>query len=345
MAVDCDGATTGVQSSCAYAGNAVVDIQVHVTQPPDMGYSGFQTKLRWDEPPTSYLTEDRASSEAIGDVCDVPTRYDNRQDPYHPDSSVLFACVSFPVEHVMATGPVLRFRFHCQAEGAAVLELVPHPGDDQHGSHFLDAAANEIDPTLSGATVACGPCPAAGCAPPAHPPTPTPSPNPTPTPSGSGGMAVDCDAASPGIQSACEHATGETFDVEVHVTYAPAIGYGGFDVSLGWTDAPLDYVPMADARAEALWPACDGVLREDYQAVNGQPRLLFTCLSQPVPQPRFTDTGAVLRFEFRCLADGEAVIDFTPPNEPGLRTKFIEMPVDSLGPELFGAALTCASPP
>jgi hypothetical protein len=347
MAVDCDAERPGVQSTCAFAGNSVFDVQIHVTQPPDDGYWGFETKLRWDEPPVSYEAAERSSSEGIWQHCDIPARADNRAgEP--SDASLLFACVPFPTLMTGSTntGPVLQFRFQCLEEGDSAVELVPLPGDDQLGSHFWDTETNEVEPTLSGARVACGPCPAAGCTPPVAPLPVPPPPDPTPAPAGSGGMAIDCDAAEPRIQAACDYNTGETFRVEVHVTHAPAVGYGGFDVSFQWTDAPLDYLP-ADERDEALFAPCDGALRLDYQGAKEQPRLAFTCLSVPWLDPSSTATGAVLRFQFQCVEDGEALLEFVPPEgDPQLGTLFFDESTASIRPsDLVGATVICTSPP
>ena len=40
-----------------------------------------------------------------------------------------------------------------------------------------------------------------------------------------GAMAVDCDASQSGIQTACTYAPGSSFNIEIHITQAPAGGY------------------------------------------------------------------------------------------------------------------------
>ncbi len=180
MAIDCDATQAGVQPDCSYGPGTTFKIQVHVTDPPAGGYFGFQAKVRWVDGVVNYLPNetDGASAEALWPLCGVPARTVNT--PGEP--SVLFGCVPFPAPAVgdTFTGAVLEFEFNCKSDFSGVspppglndnqssLELVPRAGDNQLGTHFLDANLSAIDPTLGSATVTCEPQP--------QPPTPTETP-------------------------------------------------------------------------------------------------------------------------------------------------------------------------
>ena len=168
VAVDCDAATGGLQSNCAYPVGATFDVQIHVTAAPTGGYFSHQMKLRWSDSLVDYLATANPADENLWGYCTLPLRLDNRtNDP--PDPSVLFGCTALPPLRggETGTGAILQFQFQCQQAGSGPLQLVPRVGDLQNGSHFLDAALNPIEPTLTDATVACVAAPA---------PTPTATP-------------------------------------------------------------------------------------------------------------------------------------------------------------------------
>ena len=171
LAVDCAAALAGIQSECAYPSGATFRVEVHVTQVPEEGYSGFQTKLRWDGAIASYLPSDDPAEEALWTECDLAARLDNQP---LGDPSQLFACVPFPAlsEGAHNTGAVLQFRLRCQQEGSTPLVLVPRQGDPQGGTSFLNRSLASIDPVLTSAQVTCG----------SPPPSITPLPAPTPQP-------------------------------------------------------------------------------------------------------------------------------------------------------------------
>ena len=113
MAVDCAAAVAGIQSECAYQPGAAFSIQVHVTQAPEEGYFGFQTKLRWEAAIAGYLPSDDPAEEALWPECDLSLRRDNQPQG---DPSLLFGCVPLSVlsEGSTDTGAVLQFRLQCQ---------------------------------------------------------------------------------------------------------------------------------------------------------------------------------------------------------------------------------------
>jgi hypothetical protein len=350
MALDCDAGRPGVQGSCAYPGGASFAVHVHVREAPDgyadpntgepgSGYFGLQAKVAWQDETLTYDAAPDSTDEAVWADCDIPARNDNR--PAEP--AVLFGCVPAPglSEGSSYTGAVLQFQFRCLESGEAVLALVPRAGDAQLGSHFLNGNLNVITPTVAGARIACGPCPAGGCAPPppADPPASV-TPAPTPTPFGTGGMAVDCHASAPGIQDACTYRTGEQFDVQVHFTHAPAEGFVAFDVFMSWPDT-LGYLPTAETEDELLWTECDAAPRSYTNHPEIGPWLIFGCL--PMPRQSYTTSGAVLQFGYTCAQDGVALIDLRAPDGvlPNGSSRFSSDRLELVFPALSPATITC----
>ena len=235
MAVDCATAVAGIQSECAYPSGATFDVEIHVTQAPEEGYFGFQTKLQWETAVASYLPSEDPAEEALWPECDVPARRDNQPQG---DPSLLFGCVPLSVltEGSTATGAVLQFRLQCQQEGRTPLVLAPRQGDTQGGTVFLNRSVAPIDPVLTSAQVTCGsppPCPPGGCSTPA--PTSTPPPNTTPLPDstpistatpppGSASCAVVPDETSEGLVARLTLNDGQTqFDLGESISMALSI--------------------------------------------------------------------------------------------------------------------------
>ncbi|MEX2502799.1 MAG: Ig-like domain-containing protein, partial [Trueperaceae bacterium] len=164
MKVDCDAATAGVQdgtgAQCDYASGATFSIQIHVTSAPSGGYFGFQAKPSWTDANLAYLPAANPGTEAAGawggwPDCSIPARFNNQPT----DPSVVFGCAAFPAPDPGSThtGAVLQFAFQCEADGTTPITLVPHGGDPQAGSHFVDVNQAVITgTTLDPATVQCG---------------------------------------------------------------------------------------------------------------------------------------------------------------------------------------------
>jgi DNA-binding CsgD family transcriptional regulator len=174
MALDCAARVPGVQAVCAYDEGDRFTVQVHVVEPPSDGYFGFQAKVVWRDGVLRYSPAAEPADEALWPACGVPARADNR--PGEP--SVLFGCAPFPALSAggVETGAVLQFEFSCNAIGVTPLALVARSGDQQLGSHFLDAQHSPLDPALLSASVTCG--------------LPSPEPTATPTPGAPGSTAT-----------------------------------------------------------------------------------------------------------------------------------------------------------
>ena len=336
MAVDCDAGRAGIQSSCVYAGDSTFHIQIHVTQPPTDGYFGFQTKLRWNDAQLGYLPASSAE-EALWRECDFPARVDNQAR----EPSMAFGCVSHPTltEGDTTTGAVLQFRFQCEGGGMTPVDLVSSDGDDQGGTLFLVEDANPVYPLLAGARVVCGGQAAEPCAPDCPAPSPTPTATRLPPLVDSGSMAVDCDAATAGIQNSCQYASGATFSLQVHVTQPPTGGYFLFQTKLGWSDGQLDYLPANELADSGLWHRCDIALGGE---LFGEAAVGFGCAPFPELSEGDTTTGAIVEFQFQCQQDGLTNLTLIPaPGDPHGGTFFISGFQQIIEPTLTQATIRC----
>src|SRR3990172_6002802 len=88
-------------------------------------------------------------------------------------------------------------------------------------------------------------------------------------------MAVDCDASTPGIDTACTYGPGASFHIAVDVTN-PGSGYTAYQVKVLWDDANLEYI-QGNINAENLWPDCFIRARSNNQP--GNPSVLYGCSS------------------------------------------------------------------
>ncbi len=328
MALDCDTTVPGVQRSCWFPGGSTFDVQVHVVEPPTEGYNGFDALTHWSD---DLLTYQRGSYDR-----EVLLEHCAAERLLSPPASLYLGCL-FAGEYVpnMDSGAAFQFRYHCGQGGDALVELTPPPP----GSPFttFTTLSGTVVPTLAGAAITCGPCPAGGCPPPPTP-TATPDPGPTPEPAGSGGLAVDCNAASPGIQGACSYPEGATFSVQVYVTHAPLDGYWAIQAKLRWTDEQLDYLP-GDRWDEILSPDCQIPSR----AINqpNDPSLLVGCT--PFPSGTgLTTTGAVMEFRFACREAGETPLYLVArAGDLQLGSHFLDRNLSPIDPELSPATVTC----
>ncbi|MEX1253136.1 MAG: flexitail domain-containing putative surface protein [Dehalococcoidia bacterium] len=122
-------------------------------------------------------------------------------------------------------------------------------------------------------------------------------------------MALDCDTATSGVQTACTYEGGEAFNVDVYIEEPPSTGYAGFQAKLRWPDSALGFPPPMDPSQEVLWPDC-GLSGQSTVDLPGS-AVTRGCLPSPLPSSPFTKTGAMLRFRLQCLTHAQA----TTPNE------------------------------
>ena len=154
-------------------------------------------------------------------------------------------------------------------------------------------------------------------------------------------MAVDCAAASAGIQSSCQYPSGAGFSIQVHVTQAPSGGYFGFQTKLAWSDEQLDYLPASQAADSALWHLCDIPMLVDGQLID-QASLAFGCMQLQAPSEGDTTTGAILEFRFQCQEDGLTTLALMPvAGDPHGGTFFVDGFLQPIEPALAEASIQC----
>jgi hypothetical protein len=147
-------------------------------------------------------------------------------------------------------------------------------------------------------------------------------------------MAVDCNAATPAIEATCHRTVGERFSIQVHVSEAPAGGYGGFQTRLRWQAETLRYTPSDSVSAEFLWPDCVFAARAD--AETAQP--LHGC-SMFGGEPS-SYVGPVLQLQFECLQSGSTEIELVPGIP--LNTAFVDVDTSVIEPlGLEPATIVC----
>ena len=152
---------------------------------------------------------------------------------------------------------------------------------------------------------------------------------------------MDCDAASAGIQSSCEYASGASFSIQVHVTEAPSEGYFGFHTKLRWSDEQLDYLPAIEPADSALWHRCDIAVLSDGQSI-GEASLAFGCLPLQFLSEGDTTTGAIVEFLFQCQEDGLTNLTLMPiEGDPQGGTHFLDGFNTPIGPALAEATIRC----
>ena len=252
MAVDCDTTQGGVQTDCTYAPGSTFQVDVHVTDPPAVGYAIFQVKLGWTEGVVNYLPAASPADEALWSNCTIAASVNNWTDQDPPVPSVLLGCAPFPplTEGDTFTGAIVTFEFQCKSAPAAlsppagldpdqsVLELLSSTNEgepSQGGTTFGDTFLTPIDPALTGATVTCGEVP----------PTDTPTaPDPTATPPPDTGVSLTSGDTIIDVGESTELTFTVTDDagntVEgVDCTFT-IVGPDGTDASLGSTTGTTD---------------------------------------------------------------------------------------------------------
>jgi hypothetical protein len=154
-------------------------------------------------------------------------------------------------------------------------------------------------------------------------------------------MAVDCNASSPAIDTACSYDPGATFQIAVHATNAGS-GYAGYQAKLRWLDATLEYFPAADPATENQWPVSCFAARTDNQP--GDPSVLYGCASFPVVVSSLT--GALVQLEMQCQALGTTALTLVPrPGDSQGGTQFVDNVGSTIDAALTNASVTCGTPP
>jgi hypothetical protein len=160
-----------------------------------------------------------------------------------------------------------------------------------------------------------------------------------------GAMALDCDASTPAIDTACSYGPGATFSIIVNATAANSGGYAAYQAKVRWADATLDYLPAADPATENQWLACAPPAgfpgRVDNQP--GDPSVLPGCATAVTG----TYTGALVKLQMQCQTPGTTALTLVPSagDSQGGSVFF-----DAFGspiipdPALTNASVTCQAP-
>jgi hypothetical protein len=172
MAIDCNDATPAIDRECQYGEGEQFTISIHITESPDPDYGAWQAKIRYDAAIVSYSPTPQSDAEKDWPSCTLPARSDNfRQEDVGSESgdpSLLYGCVPFPLAPTNYTGKAAHFAFQCVGGGTSPLDLIAREGDNQLGTHMIDAESFIIDPDLTGASVTCSGQPSQATQPPGN---------------------------------------------------------------------------------------------------------------------------------------------------------------------------------
>jgi len=136
IAIDCDGARSGIQSRCSPLIGDSLEVQVALVIPPIGGYTVFDGELGWTPRPVRFSALD-----GILPTCALPPP---TFDPIAPPLTL--HCLS--VDHASsAPGPAVQVRLRCVESGDLDLHLT--------SVAFHEGATGSIAPTIVGSTIYC----------------------------------------------------------------------------------------------------------------------------------------------------------------------------------------------
>lgn len=120
-----------------------------------------------------------------------------------------------------------------------------------------------------------------------------------------GTVAVDCDASTPALDTACQYDFGATFQVGFYVVEPPADGYYGLQSKLDWDNAVVMWQPAASAEDEGVWEPCTIAARdpEPDAGEGSDPPMVFFCTPLPGLTTGDTATGNAFVWEFQCMME------------------------------------------
>jgi hypothetical protein len=162
-----------------------------------------------------------------------------------------------------------------------------------------------------------------------------------------GAFAVDCDAQTLGMQTACVHAPGDTFSVAIPIVSAPPAGYFGWQAKLRWSSDAVNYVPASNPASEAEWPDCGVPARRDNRPADLS--VLFACVPFPLPSQGISYVGIALILTFECRltppsgTDTDIQLSLVSREDDPLQlgTHFIDVNFSPIDPALAGAVVSC----
>lgn len=169
-----------------------------------------------------------------------------------------------------------------------------------------------------------------------------------------GNVAVDCNAATAGVQANCAYPVGATFSIQVNVGKVPAGGFYGYQMKVRWTTATLDYIPNEDLSLENLWSNCDFPARFNNEPggppndPTGSAAVVFGCAQGDNPRVPHNTAGPILMLQFQCVAGANGISSVTLVPRPGdlqAGSHFLDVDDNTIDPNVVAANVTCGTPP
>ncbi len=159
VAVDCDGATEGVQESCAYDTGETFLIQVHIVEAPPDGYNGFELAVEWTVPQLAYRPSETIDNEFLEQGCATAGRGNQWVRRVRPQPLVGYVCLNPAGSDIrLPAGVPVELEVSCWAAGIGTLSIGAGVSTilwlgGVRGSGPLDL----IRPLKTGASVTCRP--------------------------------------------------------------------------------------------------------------------------------------------------------------------------------------------
>ena len=160
VAIDCDGATEGIQESCVYDTGETFLVQVHVAETPPDGYNGFELGVHWTVPQLAYRPSEQLEEEFLEQGCRTAKRGNQWVRRVRPHPTVAYVCLNPSGSDIrLSAGVPVEFEISCWAEGTGTLSIgggvstILWLGGVGVGSGPLDL----IRPLKNGASVTCRP--------------------------------------------------------------------------------------------------------------------------------------------------------------------------------------------
>ncbi len=126
VAIDCDGATVGIQESCIYNTGETFLVQVHIAEAPPDGYNGFELHVSWTVPELAYRPSAELEEEFLEPGCATAARSSAWDWVVRPRPEVAYVCLNPPESDVrLSAGVPVEFEITCWAEGTGLLDPAP----------------------------------------------------------------------------------------------------------------------------------------------------------------------------------------------------------------------------
>lgn len=127
VAIDCDGATEGIQEDCIYDTGDTFIVQLHITEAPPDGYNGFELAVSWTVPQLAYRPSDEVEDEFLEQGCATAERGNQWMRRVGPEPVVVYICLNPPGSDIrLSAGVPIELEVTCWAEGTSTLSLAEY---------------------------------------------------------------------------------------------------------------------------------------------------------------------------------------------------------------------------